>query len=357
MTVVDLRSDTVTLPSPAMREAMYRAELGDDVFEDDPTVNRLQEVAAQRLGKEASLFVASGTMGNLVSVLTHCAHGDGVILGDQSHILLNEAAGSAALGGAYLRAVPNLPDGKIDLDQIERVIPTEDIHHPRMKLVCLENTHNYCGGSTLDADYIAQVAELAHRHRLLLHLDGARIFNAAIALGVRASDLAAPADSVMFCLSKGLSCPVGSLLCGSAEFIRRARRMRKMVGGGMRQAGVLAAAGIVALEQMIDRLQEDHDNARILAEGIAQIPGLTLDPHSVHTNIVFFDLVSQRISVEQFVQELHELGVWLLALGPGRLRAVTHYGIERAHVDEALQVMRRVMAGPAKNARRATGKS
>ena len=351
MKVIDLRSDTVTLPSPAMREAMYRAELGDDVFGDDPTVNRLQEMAAQKIGKEAALFVASGTMGNLVSVLTHCMHGDGVILGDQSHILLNEVAGSAALGGAYLRAIPNQPNGKIDLTQVKRVIPTENIHHPRMKLVCLENTHNYCGGAVLEAGYTAQVAELAHRNGLFLHLDGARIFNAAIALGVPASDLAAPADSVMFCLSKGLSCPVGSLLCGTTEFIGRARRTRKMVGGGMRQAGVLAAAGIVALEQMVDRLQEDHDNARILAEGIATIPGLSLDPKTVQTNIVFFDLdherheKHERMSAEQFVQALHDAGVWVLALGPGRVRAVTHYGIEKAHVQEALQVMRRVMAG------------
>ena len=345
MRIIDLRSDTVTLPSPAMREAMYHAELGDDVFGDDPTVNRLQEMAAQRMGKEAALFVASGTMGNLVSVLTHCQHGDGVILGDQSHILLNEAAGSAALGGAYLRPVPNLPNGKMDLAQIERVIPDEDIHHPRMKLVCLENTHNYCNGTALDTAYMAQVAALARKHGLSLHLDGARIFNAAIALGVPARELAAPADSVMFCLSKGLSCPVGSLLCGKAEFIERARRTRKMVGGGMRQVGVLAAAGIVALEQMVDRLQEDHDNARLLAEGIAAIPGLSLDPQTVQTNIVFFDFVDSRMTVEQFVQALHKAGVWVLALGPGRVRAVTHYGIEKAHVQEALQVMRQVMTG------------
>ncbi len=345
MKVIDLRSDTVTLPSPAMREAMYRAELGDDVFGDDPTVNRLQEMAAERMGKEAALFVASGTMGNLVSVLTHCGHGDGVILGDQSHILLNEAAGSAALGGAYLRTVPNLPDGRIDLAQIERVIPTEDIHHPRIRLVCLENTQNYCGGAVLDAAYTAQVAALAHRHGLSVHLDGARIFNAAIALGVPASDLAAPVDSIMFCLSKGLSCPVGSLVCGTTDFIERARRTRKMVGGGMRQAGVLAAAGIVALEQMIDRLQEDHDNAQILAQGIAQIQGLSLDPSTVQTNIVFFDLVSRRITTDQFVQALHDAGVWVLALGPGRVRAVTHYGIEKAHVQDALQVIQQVMAG------------
>jgi len=239
MKAIDLRSDTVTLPSPAMREAMYRAELGDDVFGEDPTTNRLQEMAAERMGQEAALFVASGTMGNLVSLLTHCGRGDGAIMGDRSHTFLNEAGGSSALGGVYLLALPNQPDGTIDPASIERAIPSEDSHHPRVKLICLENTHNYCGGVTLDAQYTSSVADLAHGHGLTLHLDGARIFNAALALDVPASDLAAPADSVMFCLSKGLSCPVGSLLCGSAEFIEQARRMRKMVGGGMRQVGVL----------------------------------------------------------------------------------------------------------------------
>jgi len=343
MKTIDLRSDTVTLPSPAMREAMYRAELGDDVFGEDPTVNRLQEMAAERMGKEAALFVASGTMGNLVALLTHCGRGDGAIMGNLSHTFLNEAGGSAALGGVYLLAVPNQPDGTIDPTVIERVIPVEDIHHPRVRLICLENTHNYCNGAPLTAQYTAEMAALAHRHGMALHLDGARIFNAAIALGVEARELAAPVDSVMFCLSKGLSCPVGSLLCGSAEFIKRARRMRKMVGGGMRQAGVLAAAGIVALEQMVDRLQEDHENARILAQGIAEIPGLGLDPKTVRTNIVFFDFLDRRMTVEQFIAALQKEGVLILALGPNRLRAVTHYGIERADIERALQVMRRVM--------------
>ncbi len=345
MKAIDLRSDTVTLPSPAMREAMYRAELGDDVFGEDPTVNRLQEMAAERMGQEAALFVASGTMGNLVSLLTHCGRGDGAIMGDRSHTFLNEAGGSSALGGIYLLALPNQPDGTIDPASIERAIPHEDVHHPRVRLVCLENTHNYCGGVALDAQYTSSVADLAHGHGLTLHLDGARVFNAALALDVPASALAAPADSVMFCLSKGLSCPVGSLLCGSAEFIERARRMRKMVGGGMRQVGVLAAAGVVALEEMVDRQQEDHDNARLLAEGIAEIGGLSLDLDSVQTNIVFFDFASDRMTAQQFVDKLRDQGILMLALGPGRLRAVTHYGIERADIVQALQVMRQVMAG------------
>jgi threonine aldolase len=328
-----------------MREAMYRAELGDDVFGEDPTMNRLQELAAARLGKEAALFVASGTMGNLVALLTHCGRGDGAIMGDQSHTFLNEAGGSSALGGVYLRAIPTQPDGTLDPALIEGAIPSEDVHHPRVTLVCLENTHNYCGGIALDAQYTATVADLAHRHGTSLHLDGARIFNAALALGVPVSDLAAPADSVMFCLSKGLSCPAGSLLCGRADFIKRAHRMRKMVGGGMRQAGVLAAAGIVALEQMVDRQQEDHENARTLAEGIAEIPGLGLDPGSVRTNIVFFDFVDRRMSAQQFCERLKEEGVLMLVLGSGRLRAVTHYGIESGDVEHALQVMRQVMTG------------
>jgi len=244
-----------------------------------------------------------------------------------------------------MRAIRTQPDGRLDPDLIAAAIPSEDVHHPRVNLVCLENTHNYCGGTPLDADYTATVADLAHQRGLAVHLDGARIFNAALALGVQVSDLAAPVDSVMFCLSKGLSCPVGSLLCGSAEFIKRARRARKMVGGGMRQAGVLAAAGIVALEHMVDRLQEDHDNARILAEGIAGIPGLGLDPDSVQTNIVFFDFLDRRMTPDQFCEKLKQQGVLMLALGPGRVRAVTHYGIERADVERAVQVVHSVMAG------------
>jgi len=344
MKLVDLRSDTVTLPTPAMREAMYRAELGDDVFGEDPTVNRLQEMAAERMGKEAALFVTSGTMGNLVAVLTHCGRGEGAIMGDQAHTFTSEVGGAAALGSVYLRAVPNQPDGTIDVDAIEAAIPPENIHYPRMKLICLENTHNRCGGAVLDANYTAKVAALAHKHGLALHLDGARIFNAAIALEVDVRELTADADTVMFCISKGLSAPVGSLLCGSAEFIERARRTRKMVGGGMRQVGVLAAAGIVALEQMVDRLREDHENARLLAEGIAEIPGLSVDPSRVRTNIVYFDFTAERMNAQQFCTALQEEGVLMLALGPARLRAVTHYGIERADIEWALQVMRQVMA-------------
>jgi threonine aldolase len=250
--IIDLRSDTVTHPTPAMREAMARAEVGDDVFGDDPTVNRLQEMAAERMGKEAGLFVPSGTMGNLAAVLSHCGRGDEVILGSKSHTFLYEAGGVSALGGVHSHQASNQPDGTLDLGEVRGAIRSEDDHFPVTRLICLENTHNRCGGVALTVEYTRAAGELAHEHGLALHLDGARIFNAAVALGVEAGDLAAPADSITFCLSKALSAPVGSVLCGSKDFIARARRARKQLGGGMRQAGVLAAAGIVALETMVN---------------------------------------------------------------------------------------------------------
>ncbi|MBI4571377.1 MAG: low-specificity L-threonine aldolase, partial [Chloroflexi bacterium] len=275
---IDLRSDTLTHPTPAMREAMAKAEVGDDVFGEDPTVRRLEQMAAERMGKEAAVFVASGTMGNLVSLLAHCGRGDEAIVGSEAHVLHYEAGGVPGLGGVQLRPVRNDGHGMIDLDELEATIRLENVHFPRTSAVCLENTHNRCGGGVLTAEETAAVARIARRHGVAVHLDGARIFNAAVALGVAPSELAAQADSVTFCLSKGLSAPVGSLVCGSAEFVQRARRMRKMVGGGMRQAGVIAAAGIVALETMVDRLAEDHEHAQLLARGLAQLPGIRIDP-------------------------------------------------------------------------------
>ncbi len=342
--LIDLRSDTVTLPTQAMRDAMYHAELGDDVFGEDPTVNRLQEMAAARMGKEAALFVASGTMANLVSMLTHCGRGEGVIMGDRSHTFTSEAGGSAALGGLYIRMLPNQPNGTLDPAQIEAAIPSEDIHHPHLRLLCLENTHNFCGGAVLSAEYTAQAGAVAHKHGMLLHLDGARIFNAATALGVPAHKLAAPADSVMFCLSKGLCAPVGSVLCGSAQFIAKALRTRKIVGGGMRQAGVLAAAGIVAFEQMVERLQDDHDNARRLAEGIAELPGVRVDLARVQTNIVFFDIVSERTNALELEVALKKEGILIMAFNASLVRVVTHHGIERKHIERTLQALRAALA-------------
>jgi threonine aldolase len=342
MPFIDLRSDTVTHPTPAMREAMYRAEVGDDVFGEDPTVRRLEEMAAERMGKEAALFVASGTMGNLVALLTHCGRGDEVILGDRSHTFVYEQGGMAALGGITPRPIPNQPDGTLRLEDIRAAIRSENVHYPRTRLVCLENTHNLCDGAPLTAEYTAAVARLAHSCGLRVHLDGARIFNAAAALNCDVRDLVREVDSVMFCLSKGLCAPVGSVLCGSADFIYEARRARKVVGGGMRQAGVLAAAGIVALEQMTGRLAEDHARARRLAEGLAQIPGVQVGP--VYTNIFYFWLDGVPMASQEFLHRLREQGVLVLGREDGRFRAVTHYWITDEDIEATLRAVRAVLS-------------
>jgi threonine aldolase len=342
MKAIDLRSDTVTHPTPAMREAMYRAEVGDDVYGEDPTVNRLEQMAAERLGKEAALFVVSGTMGNLVALLTLCGRGDEAILGDRSHSYLFEQGGMAALGGITPWPIPNQPDGTLRLQDVEGAIRGDNVHFPRTRLVCLENTHNMCNGTPLTADYTAQVAHLAHDRGLRVHLDGARIFNAAAALGVDARELAREADSVMFCLSKGLCAPVGSLLCGDADFIAEARRTRKVVGGGMRQAGMLAAAGVVALEQMTERLAEDHLRAKHLAEGLAEIPGIEVSLPM--TNILYFWLTEEATKTpEEIVGGLAEHNVLLLSRLEGRFRAVTHYWIDDEGVEKTIQAMRAIM--------------
>ncbi|MHC4460759.1 MAG: low-specificity L-threonine aldolase [Planctomycetota bacterium] len=343
MKMIDLRSDTVTLPTAAMREAVYHAELGDDVFGEDPTVNRFEEMAAERMGKEAGLLVVSGTMGNLVCILTHCARGEEVILGDRSHTFLYEAGGMSALGGIHPHIISNQPDGTMRLEDIEAAIRGSNVHFPRTRLICLENTHNRCSGSVLAPEYIDSVAALAESHGLSVHLDGARIFNAAVALGVDVKELTRRVDSVSFCLSKGLSAPVGSVVCGSSEFIAEARRTRKVLGGGMRQAGVIAAAGITALEEMVDRLAEDHINARRLAEGIARIQGLSIDPAGTQTNIVYFELVSEQLTAEELVTGLGKKGIRLLCIGPSRLRMVTHHGIGSEDIDAALAALGEVM--------------
>jgi threonine aldolase len=341
---IDLRSDTVTLPTPAMRHAIFKAELGDDVMGEDPTTNRLEELAAERMGKEAAVFVPSGTMGNLVSLLSHCDRGDEVIMGHMAHAFLLEAGSCAAVGGIQPHTVPNQEDGTLKLDEIEAALrdPANE-HHPRSRLVCLENTHNRCGGAVLTPAYMGQVRALADRHGLLIHLDGARIFNAAVALGVEPALLARDADSVSFCLSKGLAAPVGSVVCGSEAFVRRARRNRKMLGGGMRQTGVLAAAGIVGLETMVDRLSEDHANARRLAEGLATIPGLVLDPARVQTNIVIFGLELGFMTPDAFVSSLAARGVGIGAIGGRRFRAVTHYAADAGDIDWALEAVGEVL--------------
>jgi threonine aldolase len=344
MKSIDMRSDTVTLPTSEMREAIYQAELGDDVFGEDPTINRFEKMAAERVGKEAALFVASGTMGNLVCSLTHCARGEEVILGVKSHMFLNEAGGMSTLGGIHPHIVTNQPDGTLRLEDIESAIRGSNVHYPRTRLICLENTHNNCNGAALSVEYIDSVAALAKSNGLSLHLDGARIFNAAVALGVDVKELTRFIDSVSFCLSKGLSAPVGSVVCGSSEFIAEARRTRKVLGGGMRQAGIIAAAGIVSLEKMVERLKEDHVNARRLAEGIQKIEGLSIDLKVVQTNIIYFELVSDKIDVQTFLMRLGEKGIKMLRIGgPRRFRVVTHYGIEAKDIDMTLKALKEVI--------------
>ena len=345
MDFVDLRSDTVTHPTPEMREAMAKAEVGDDVMGEDPTINQLQRLAAQRLGKEAGLLVPSGTMGNLAAILANCNRGDEVIMGNLGHTFLFEGGGVAALGGVMPHTVPNQPDGTLSLDALNGALRADDVHFPVSRLVILENTHNRCGGVPLSAAYTGQVGDWAHQHGLKLHLDGARIFNAAVALGVPASELTGPADSVTFCLSKGLCAPVGSVLCGSEEFIHKARRIRKALGGGMRQAGVLAAAGLIALEQMVDRLAEDHQRAKKLAQGLALIPGLVLDTPDPATNMVFASLAEHVTeSAAQVAVHLRERGVRVGVTAQWRFRMVTHYWVNDEGIEHTVRAFKNVLA-------------
>ncbi len=335
--MIDLRSDTVTLPTPAMREAIARAELGDDVYGEDPTVNRLEQMAAAMLGKEASLLVASGTMGNLIAMLVHCPRGTKAIVGSQAHTNVYEAGGASALGGIVLSPVRNTDHGEFDLEELARELDTpDDPHYAEPAMVALENTHNRCGGVAVSLSYTEQVAEAARSRGFAIHLDGARIFNAAIALETSAAKLAAPADSVSFCLSKGLACPVGSLLCGSRGFVERARRARKLLGGGMRQAGIIAAPGIVALETMIDRLAEDHQSARALARGLALVAGLNVRTVARPTNMVIFGIDGDASSARRFATALEDRGVLIGPRGATSFRAVTHYGVTRGDIDRAL---------------------
>jgi len=344
MECVDLRSDTVTQPTPEMRAAMAKAEVGDDVYGDDPTVNKLQEMAASMLGKEAALFVPSGTMGNLLALLVHCQRGDEVIVGDCSHIYLNEAGGMAALGGIYPHPVKNQADGTLALDAILNSIQAEDVHHTITRLICLENTQNVCGGVFLTPEYTRAVGKLARENNLLFHIDGARIFNAAVAQNISVRDLVDPADSIMFCLSKGLASPVGSMLAGTNKFIARARHLRKMLGGGMRQAGVLAAAGIISLEKMIERLDDDHARAKKLADGLKQVKGLVLDAGTASTNMVYFNLAEDvRLTVDQIIEKMMELGVLVDWAGPRRFRLVTHYWVDDEGVGKTVDAFERVL--------------
>ena len=346
MDIIDLRSDTVTKPTPEMREAMYRAEVGDDVFGDDPTVNRLQELAAEITGHESALFVASGTMGNLAGILSHCGRGDEVILGARSHTVLFEGGGISALGGVHSRQVMEQPDGSLALERIEPLIRSDDEHEPISRLIGIENTHNRCGGTYQSPAYIRSLVDFAHKHGLVVHMDGARVFNAAAALAADVKELTGPVDSVTFCLSKGLCAPVGSVLCGPRDFIHKARRVRKHLGGGMRQVGVIAAAGIVALEKMTRRLGEDHARARTLAEGLSELPAVIPDPGTPATNMIFFDLAADApLTGMRLERAMQAHGILLHSVGERRVRLVTHYWIDDAAIERALQAFRVELGG------------
>ena len=343
MNRIDFRSDTVTWPTPEMREAMARASLGDDVYGEDPTVNALEAAAAERMGKPAGLLVTSGTQGNLAAILAHAGRGDEAILAHEAHVLRWEAGG-LALGGIIPHALPSDEDGRLDPAAVDAAVRENDDHLPRTRLILVENSFGGRGGAPLEPDYFARIREVAARRGLSVHLDGARLFNAAVALGVEPKALTRDVDSVSFCLSKGLCAPVGSVLCGSEEFIARARRARKSLGGGMRQAGVLAAAGLVALERMTARLADDHANAAQLAESLAEIPGIRLEPRRVRTNIVHFALEPELGTTrDELVERLHERhGVWLGTYPPNLLRAVTHYWVGPAEIDKLVSGLRDV---------------
>ncbi|HAV78848.1 MAG TPA: low-specificity L-threonine aldolase [Anaerolineae bacterium] len=343
MEFVDLRSDTVTKPTPEMREAMAEAEVGDDVFRDDPTVNKLEALAAEMLGKESAIFVPSGTMGNLLALLVHCQRGDEIIVGNKSHIYLNEAGGMSALGGIQPCAILNQKDGTLAVDDILASIRSEDVHHPITRLICLENTQNICGGVPLTVEYTRLVGEIARENNLSLHIDGARIFNAAVAQNVNVKELSAPADSVMFCLSKGLASPIGSMLVGTEKFINRARHLRKMLGGGMRQAGIVAAAGLISMEKLAERLADDHVRAKKIADGLRKIDGLVVDD-GPYTNMIFLNLSENiKLSMQRIAEKLKESGVLIDADNSRRLRLVTHYWIDDEGVDKSISAFQKAL--------------
>ena len=337
---VDLRSDTVTHPSPEMRKAMYDAEVGDDVYGDDPTVNHLQERAAELLGKEAGLFVSSGTQGNLVSMLAHAQRGDEILVGDQCHIMNNEAGGSMVLGSIVLYPIKTDEFGFLEPDFIKDAVKPRDYHKPPTRLLAIENTHNASSGRALNPEQMKAMADAGHEKSLSVHLDGARIFNAAVALDVPAADLTEHVDSATFCLSKGLSCPIGSIVVGSEEFIQEADRWRKMLGSGMRQVGIVAAAGLIALDSMVERMQEDHDSARYIATRMAEMKGISVDPEHIQTNIIRFRVPPH--TGNQIASRLKEEGVYING-GDSDLRIVTHYGVTNEDYEFAISALDRVM--------------
>jgi threonine aldolase len=338
--LIDLRSDTVTLPTAAMRKAIFEAEVGDDVYGHDPTVNRLQDIAAEMLGKEEAMLVPSGTMGNQIAVLTHTRPGTEVILEADSHIYYYEAAAASVFAGVQPRPLPG-KRGSLSAELVEWAIREDDIHLPPTSLICLENTHNRAGGTVVPLEDMQAVFKVAEEHKLPVHLDGARIFNASVASGVPVKEFAACATSIQFCLSKGLGAPVGSLVVGSSSFIEEARRWRKRLGGGMRQAGIIAAAGIVALETMVERLADDHINARLLAEGLAELKGIAFNPDDVDTNIVI--VRPTTMSIQQLGDELEKRGILTVVIEPDRIRFTTNKEVNRADIKTTLKVVKEIL--------------
>ena len=341
MNMIDLRSDTVTKPTPEMREAMYRAEVGDDVYGEDPTITELEALGARMTGKEAGLFVTSGTMGNQVAVMTHTRRGDEIICDAEAHIFYSEVAGLAVLSGVQARTIPAVK-GILSAETIEAAIRTEDIHQPSTSLICLEDTHNRAGGTCYPLDTLAAIRKVADRRKIPVHIDGARLFNAAVALGVPVDKITQYADTVQFCLSKGLCAPVGTIITGRSDFIAKARKYRKMLGGGMRQAGILAAAGIVGLTSMVDRLSEDHENARQLAEELASA-GFSIDLSTVQTNIVMVDVSRMGVKAADFAAKLKKAGVLASVFGEYRIRMVTHHGITAVEIGTVVDTLNRLL--------------
>tara|TARA_B000000557_G_scaffold102736_1_gene83321 strand:+ start:66572 stop:67609 length:1038 start_codon:yes stop_codon:yes gene_type:complete len=334
--IIDLRSDTVTQPSNKMRDAISNSLLGDDVFGEDPTVNEIEQKAAQIMGKESALLVPSGTMGNLVSILSHCERGTEIILGHKSHTFIYEGGGISSVGGIHSRQLLNDDFGIINLDDIKQAVRDDNVHYPKTSAISLENTHNMCFGSPIEPNYIKSVSVIAKENNLKLHIDGARIFNAAVSLNIDVKDFVKNVDSVTFCLSKGLAAPIGSVVCGSKKFIDKARRHRKVLGGGMRQAGIIAAAGLISLDDCIMQIKKDHNNAKVLAEGLNKIKGLSVQLNLVQTNIIFFKLESDEITAQALVESMNSKGIKFFETSPNRFRLVTHYGITKKDIYKTL---------------------
>ncbi len=339
--MIDLRSDTVTKPSDAMRKVMYDAEVGDDVYKEDPSVNKLQEMASIITGKEDSLLVSSGTMGNLVSLLTLTNRGDEIILGNKCHVYAWEGSGVSIFGGISMKIIKNNEDGTFDLNELRNSINPVDDHKPKTTTISIENTHNECGGSPLELEFISEVKNISKKNNLKVHMDGARLFNASIAQNESIEDIVKNVDSLTFCLSKGLGCPVGSIISGSRDFINQARRWRKSIGGGMRQAGIIASAGIYALENMVDRLEEDHINAKKLANGLSNISGINIDNEYVKTNILRFEL-STKINQDKFIRDMKKEGV-LFNSYYGAIRMVTNCSVSSKDIEKVIDVTSKII--------------